>query len=69
MMPRAKRLPKVPEAAWHGPFGKAVEAIAPATEADPIAILTQALALFGALAGESPFVRVGGVRHPARCGR
>jgi hypothetical protein len=66
MMPRAKRLPKVPEAAWHGPFGKAVEAIAPATEADPIAILTQALALFGALAGESPFVRVGGVRHPAR---
>jgi len=59
-------LPKVPEAAWHGTIGKAVVAIAPYTEADPAAILAQALAFFGALVGDSPHVRVGGIVHRAR---
>jgi hypothetical protein len=63
---RAPNLPKVAPAAWHGPLGEAVNAVAPSTEADPIAILATALALFGSVAGDSAHVRVGGVRHAAR---
>lgn len=63
---RAPNLPKVPPAAWHGAIGDAVREIAPTTEADPVAVLASLLALFGALVGDTPFVRVGGVRHPAR---
>jgi hypothetical protein len=64
--PRAKSLPRISDAAWHGPIGEAVAEIAPATEADPVAILVSTLALFGAVIGDRPHVRVGGVRHPAR---
>jgi hypothetical protein len=63
---RAGNLPPVASPAWHGPLGEAARAIAPVTEADPVAILTTLLALFGALSGDGPHVRVGGVRHPAR---
>ncbi|OLE29602.1 MAG: hypothetical protein AUG44_03380 [Actinobacteria bacterium 13_1_20CM_3_71_11] len=52
--------------AWHGAIGKAVLGIAPYTEADPVAILAQALAMFGALVGISPHTTVGGVVHRAR---
>lgn len=63
---RATHLPRVHPAAWHGAIGEAVGRIAPVTEADPIAILTSTLALFGAISGDASYVRVGGVRHPAR---
>jgi hypothetical protein len=66
MTPRAKGLPRIDDAAWHGPIGEAVLRIAPATEADPVAILVSALAVFGGIVGDSPHVKVGGVRHPAR---
>lgn len=65
-MRRAPSLPKVADPAWHGPIGEAVQRIAPTTEADPIAVLCSCLALFGAMVGDAPFVRVGGVPHPAR---
>lgn len=68
-MSRAQRppnLPKVADPAWHGPIGEAVQRIAPATEADPIAMLCSMLALFGAMAGDTCYVRVGGTRHPPR---
>lgn len=61
---RSSVLPVVHPAAWRGPLGEAVCRIAPATEADPIAILASALALFGAMAGPECYVRLGGVRHP-----
>src|SRR5215471_8749806 len=63
---RSPGLPRVPEMAWHGTLGKVVGAIAPYTEADPVAILVQALALFGGLVGSSAHIRVGGVVHRAR---
>lgn len=63
---RAAGLPRIHPAAWHGPIGEAVCRIAPTTEADPAAVLAQALALFGALAGDGLHVRIGGMRHPAR---
>jgi hypothetical protein len=63
---RSKAMPKINDAAWHGPIGDAVRRLAPGTEADPVAVLVSVLALFGALVGEKPHVRVGGVRHPAR---
>lgn len=63
---RATNLPRIHPVAWHGPIGQAVTAIAPCTEADPVAILASCLALFGAAAGDAAYVRVGGVRHPAR---
>lgn len=44
--------------AWHGLAGDIVRAIAPATEADPVAILIQLLAAFGSLVGRNSFVRV-----------
>lgn len=63
---RAPSLPRVSPLAWHGPLGEACIAIAPTTEADPIAILATLLSLYGALIGDGPYVRVGGVRHPPR---
>lgn len=63
---RAKGLPRIAPAAWHGPLGEAVRRLAPATEADPVAILVSVLALFGGVVGDGPHVRVGGMRHPAR---
>lgn len=63
---RAKGLPKIDAAAWHGPIGEAVQRLAPSTEGDPVAMLVCALALFGSVVGAEPHVRVGGVAHPAR---
>jgi hypothetical protein len=59
-------MPRLHPAAWHGPIGAAVVKVAPVTEADPAAVLASALAVFGAAAGDAAWVRVGGVRHPAR---
>lgn len=63
---RVAHLPAVPAPAWHGAIGDAVREIAPTTEADPVAVLAQTLALFGALVGDGPHVRVGHVNHPPR---
>ena len=63
---RAPNLPHIHPAAWHGPLGEVVGLIAPSTEADPAAVLASLIALFGALVGDGPHVRVGGVRHPPR---
>lgn len=63
---RAPHLPRIHPAAWHGALGETVRRIAPGTEADPVAILASCLALFGAIAGDNAWIRVGGARHPAR---
>jgi len=47
-------------------LGETVRKISPYTEADPAAILASLLGLFGAMAGDNAWVRVGGARHPAR---
>lgn len=63
---RAANLPRIHPLAWQGAVGEAVLRIAPSTEADPVAVLASALALFGALAGDGSYVRVGGAKHPPR---
>ena len=68
--------------AYHGPLGALVRLVAPHTEADPAAILVQALAVVGCMAGPPPphpepddthleyacpaAVRIGVERHPPR---
>ncbi len=51
------------EAAFHGLLGEIVRLIEPQTEADPMAILLQALVAFGATVGRGPHVRVEGDQH------
>jgi hypothetical protein len=50
-------------AAYHGLVGEIVNAIAPETEADPVAILTQLLVAFGAAVGRGAFFQVEATRH------
>ena len=57
--------PTLSEPAFHGTAGKIVNLVAPHTEADPAAILTQLLAQFGATLGPAPHIVVGNERHPA----
>lgn len=63
---RSPSMPPVHPWAWHGPLGEAVQQIAPTTEADPIAILFQAMALFGGMVGDGPHVELGSQEHPPR---
>lgn len=53
-----------PEARY-GIFGEIVNLIEPQTEADPMAILLQAIVNFGATVGRGPHVRVEGDQHHA----
>ena len=53
------------EAAYHGILGEIVRMIEPQTEADPMAILLQAIVTFGATVGRGPHVRVEGDEHHA----
>ena len=55
--------PEMNDVAFHGLLGEIVRAIEPETEADPVAILLQALARFGVQIGRSPYFRVDGVKH------
>ena len=56
--------PKPPDhAAYHGLPGQIVARIAPHTEADPAAILTQLLVCCGALIGRGAFFQVEATRH------
>lgn len=50
-------------AAYHGPAGDIVHTIAPETEADPVAILSQLLVAFGAAAGRGAWFQVEATRH------
>jgi hypothetical protein len=52
-------------AVYHQLLGEIVERIAPHTEADPIAILTQLLVAFGAAAGRGAWFEVEATRHHA----
>ncbi len=56
--------PKPPDpAAYHELLGQIVARIAPHTEADPVAILTQLLLAFGAAVGRGAFFQVEATRH------
>ena len=56
--------PEPPDAAaYHGLAGEIVWAIAPHTEADPVAVLVQLLVAYGALIGGGAFFRVEATRH------
>jgi Protein of unknown function (DUF3987) len=51
--------------AFHGPLGEMVTELIPHTEADPAAMMIQALAVYGvALGPEFAWIRKGGTRHP-----
>lgn len=50
-------------AAYHGLAGEIVQAIAPHTEADPVAILSQLLVAFGAAVGRGAWFSVEATRH------
>jgi hypothetical protein len=53
----------MPPVVYRGPIGKLVETLTPHTEADPHAILMQALAAWGSLIGRGPYYQVEGDRH------
>jgi hypothetical protein len=69
--PRSLALPSPPidwpvppeQVAYHGLAGQVVAKIAPHTEADPAAILTQLLVCCGALIGRNAFFQVEATRH------
>jgi hypothetical protein len=50
-------------AAYHGLAGEIVDALAPCTEADPVAILAQLLVAFGAAVGRGAYYTVEATRH------
>jgi hypothetical protein len=56
--------PIAPEA-FIGPIGSYVQAVLPATESDPAAVLLQSLVMFGNCAGRNAFVAVEADRHYA----
>ena len=49
--------------AYHGPLGQFVRVVEPHTEADPAAVLVQALAMFGNLIGRQPYFSIEADRH------
>jgi hypothetical protein len=63
--PREPEWPKLDPAAYHGLAGDIVQAIAPHTEADPVAILVQTLVAAGNVIGNGPYYQVEGDRHRA----
>ena len=52
--------------AFHGLLGELVSVLEPHTEADPAALLVNALVAFGSLVGSEAHLLVGNDRHPAR---
>jgi hypothetical protein len=55
--------PRLGEAALHGLAGLAVRTIAPHTEAHPVSMLLQLLAVFGNIVGRGPHCMVDATRH------
>src|SRR6266566_4265455 len=58
--------PICPTEAFHGVIGELAQAVAPYTEADPVAILVQGLLIAGAIIGDSVYFEVGATKHPPR---
>ncbi|MGI8412990.1 MAG: hypothetical protein ACR2QA_11020 [Solirubrobacteraceae bacterium] len=56
-------------AVYHELLGEIVTRIAPHTEADPVAILTQLLVAFGAAVGRGAYFTVEATRHHPLCRR
>jgi len=56
--------PVLDDTALHGVVGAIVSDVAAHTEADPAALLVQLLAVFGAMVGRDPHIRVGNDEHP-----
>jgi hypothetical protein len=64
ILPVPSDWPEPPEpAAYHGLAGEIVGAIAPHTEADPVAVLVQLLVAYGALVGRGAWFEVEATRH------
>jgi hypothetical protein len=64
LLPAPAGWPAPPDqAVYHELLGEIVQRIAPHTEADPIAILTQLLVAFGAAVGRGAFFQVEATRH------
>ncbi len=68
-LPAPEGWPAPPQAAvYHGLAGEIVQTIAPETEADPVAILSQLLIAFGAALGRGAWFQVEATRHhPNEC--
>jgi len=65
-LPVPEGWPAPPEqAVYHGLCGEIVQTIAPETEADPVAILSQLLVAFGAAVGRGAWFQVEATRHHA----
>ena len=65
LLPAPAGWPAPPErAVYHELLGEIVHTIAPHTEADPVAILTQLLVAFGAAVGRGAYFQVEATRHP-----
>lgn len=62
---KAELMPLMAGAAYHGLAGELVRAVAPTTEADPVAVLITFLTCFGNACGRGPHLRVGDSRHGA----
>ena len=60
---RSELVPAVHPAAYHGPVGDYVKAIAATTESDPLAVLVQCLAWVGCKIGRSAWIKHGNVIH------
>jgi hypothetical protein len=64
LLPAPAGWPAAPDrAVYHELLGEIVNTIAPHTEADPVAILTQLLVSFGAAVGRGAFFQVEATRH------
>jgi hypothetical protein len=63
--PHEESWPEMADEAFIGLAGDIVRAIAPLSEADPVAILAQTLAAFGCAMGRGPHYLVGPTRHHA----
>jgi hypothetical protein len=59
----ARPWPLMGQKAFYGLFGRIVGLIAPATEADPVAILAQLLTAFGNVVGRRPYFDVEPAQH------
>jgi hypothetical protein len=55
--------PILADDAYRGTLGSVVDALAPYTEADRVALLTHLLVGFGSLIGRSPYITVGATAH------
>jgi hypothetical protein len=60
-----KPFPELGEAAYYGVFGEITKRITPYTEADPVAILMQTMAMFGCMVGDKARFRVEATDHHA----